>query len=91
MSRKKKCVLEIFSEKHSKSQNFPVTTPQYFLAFFSSVKANKMKMKDTSLGEKDAGNNNLTERGFIVSDVNIPFRTFAPQSTISEDRSNTPH
>lgn len=57
MTRKNKSVLKIFSEKHNKSQNFPVTAPQYFLVFFSQVKANKMKMKDLSFREKDAGNN----------------------------------
>lgn len=35
MTRKNKSVLKIFSEKHNKSQNFPVTAPQYFLVFFS--------------------------------------------------------
>lgn len=69
MSRKNESVLEIFSEKHRKSQNFPVTAPQYFFVFLSKVKAvlpnNKMKMKDLSFGEKDAGNNNLTEMVFL--------------------------
>lgn len=56
MPRENKSVLEIFSEKHRKSQNFPVMAPQYLLVCLSQVKAvlpnNKMKMKDLSLGKK---------------------------------------